>query len=89
MAAVLKGSGGEWWVLREKKGSHGDEEQDLPVPQLKKKHREEQISKRIRNLSSDPQPFRNTTLSRLCSPNFSNSDFCENLLEVAQGWMFP
>lgn len=68
MAAVLKGSGGEWWVLREKRGSHGDEEQDPLVPQLKRKYREEQTSKRVRNLSSDPQPFRNATSRRLCNP---------------------
>lgn len=82
MAAVLKGSGGEWWVLGEKGRSHEDEEQDLPVPQLKRKHREEQTSKSVRNLSSDPQSFRNAMSSRLCSQFlfFSNSDFCENLL---------
>lgn len=31
-------------VVREKRGSHEDEEQDPPVPQLRGKYREEQTS---------------------------------------------
>lgn len=69
VAAVLECSEGELWVTRGKEGNHEDEEQDHPVLQeLKRMCRGRQTVRRVRNLFSYLQPFRNATASRLCSP---------------------